>query len=88
MQDYSLGEIKALLTAIVSEDGTIKESKTLKIMGNNAIKYKIESEEKIIYSLYVVIGNNLYNVIFTGDEEGMIEVGEEMFYDIVNTLEF
>lgn len=88
MQEYSLAEIKALLTAIVSEDGEVKETQTFKIMGNNAIKYKIESEEKMIYSLYVVIGNNLYNLIFTGDEEGMIQVGEEMFDDIVKTLEF
>ena len=88
MQDYNLAEIKTLLTAIVNKDGEIKETDTFKIMNNNAIKYKIESEGKIIYSLYVVIGNNLYNLIFTGDEEGMIEVGEEMFDEIVKSLEF
>ena len=88
MQDYNLAEIKTLLTAIVNKDGEIKETDTFKIMNNNAIKYKIESEGKIIYSLYVVIGNNLYNLIFTGDEDGMIEVGEEMFDEIVKSLEF
>lgn len=88
MQDYSLSEIKSLLTVIVSEDGEINKSETLKIMGNNAIKFEIDSEGKRIYSLYVVIGNNLYNLIFTGDEEGMLQVGEEMFDDIVKSLEF
>ena len=88
MQDYSLSEVKALLTAIVSEDGEIKELTTSKIMGNNAIKYEVDSEGKRIYSLYVVIGNNLYNLIFTGDEEGMLQVGEEMFDEIVKSLEF
>lgn len=88
MQDYTLSEIKALLTAIVNKDGVIKETDTFKIMNNNAIKYKVESEDKIIYSLYVVIGNNLYNLIFTGDEEGMLEVGEEFFDEIVESLEF
>ena len=57
-------------------------------MNNNSIKYKVESEGKIIYSLYVVIGNNLYNLIFTGDEEGMLEVGEELFDEIIESLEF
>ncbi len=88
MQNYSLGEIKLLLTSIVGKDGEIKETSSFKIMNNNAIKYKIESEGKIIYSLYVVIGNNLYNLIFTGDEEGMIQIGEEVFNEIVETLEF
>lgn len=88
MQDYSLSEIKALLTTIVNKDGEIKETETFKIMNNNAIKYKVESDGKIIYSLYVVIGNNLYNLIFTGDEEGIIEVGEELFDEIVKSLEF
>lgn len=88
MQDYSLSEIKALLTAIVNKDGEIKTTDTFKIMNNNAIKFKVESEGKIIYSLYVVIGNNLYNLIFTGDEEGMLEVGEELFDEIVKSLEF
>lgn len=88
MQDYSLSEIKALLTTIVNKDGEIKETDTFKIMNNNSIKYKVESEGKIIYSLYVVIGNNLYNLIFTGDEEGMLEVGEELFDEIIESLEF
>ena len=57
-------------------------------LGVAAIKFKVESEGKIIYSLYVVIGNNLYNLIFTGDEEGMLEVGEELFDEIVKSLEF
>lgn len=88
MQNYSLGEIKVLLTSIVSKDGDIKETDSFKIMNNNAIKYKIESDGKIIYSLYVVIGNNLYNLIFTGDETGMLEIGEGLFNEIVETLEF
>lgn len=88
MQNYSLGEIKVLLTSIVSKDGDIKETDSFKIMNNNAIKYKIESDGKIIYSLYVVIGNNLYNLIFTGDEAGMLEIGEGLFNEIVETLEF
>ena len=88
MQDYTIGEVKSLLTTIVSKDGEIKKTETFKIMNNNAIKYQIESENKIIYSLYVVIGNNLYNLIFTGDEEGMMEVGEELFNEIVKSLEF
>ena len=54
-----------------------------------AIKFKILSEEgKIIDSLYIIIGNNLYNLIFTGNEAEMKEVGESIFNDIINSLEF
>lgn len=88
IQEYNLNEIKVLLGSIVSKDGDIKETKTFKIMNNDAIKFKTEEEGRITYSLYVVIGNNLYNLIFKGDEYGMAEVGEELFDDIVNSLEF
>lgn len=88
IQEYNLSEIKMLLSSIVSKDGDIKETKTFKIMNNDAIKFKTESEGKITYSLYVVIGNNLYNLIFTGDEGGMAEIGGELFEDIINSLEF
>ena len=88
IQEYNLNEIKLLLSSIVSKEGDIKETETFKIMNNNAIKFKTEADGKITYSLYVVIGNNLYNLIFKGDEYGMVEVGEELFNDIVNSLEF
>lgn len=88
IQNYNMSQIKALLTSLVRNDGEIIKSETMKLMNNDAIKYKVQSEEKIIYSLYVVIGNNLYNFIFTGDEYGMNEVGEELFDEIIKTLEF
>ncbi|MBQ9280315.1 MAG: S-layer homology domain-containing protein [Clostridia bacterium] len=88
MQKYSLSEIKALLETLARNDGEILESKTFKIMSNDAIQFKIHSEEKMIYSLYVVVGNNLYNFIFTGEENAMNEVGETLFENMVNTLEF
>ncbi|MBQ8299458.1 MAG: S-layer homology domain-containing protein [Clostridia bacterium] len=88
IQEYNLNEIKLLLSSIVSKEGDIKETETFKIMNNNAIKFKTEADGKITYSLYVVIGNNLYNLIFKGEENGMSEVGEELFDDIVDSLEF
>lgn len=89
IQNYSVSEIAYLLSTIASNDGEIIESSTSKIFNNTAVKFKILSEEgKIIDSLYIIIGNNLYNLIFTGNEAEMNEVGEEIFNDIINSLEF
>lgn len=88
IQNYNFNEIKALLTSLVKNDGKILKTESLKIVNNDALKFKIQSEEKLIYSLYVIIGNNLYNFIFTGDEVGMNEVGENLFNEIIETLEF
>ena len=88
MQKYSLSEIRALLETLARNDGEIVEATNFKIMSNDAIQFKIQSEEKMVYSLYVVVGNNLYNFIFTGEEKAMNEVGGTLFENIVNTLEF
>lgn len=88
MQKYSLDEIKTMLSALVKNDGEILDISTSKIMNNDAIKFKIKGEEKTIYSLYVIVGNNLYNFIFTGEEMAMDEVGETLFQSIIDTLEF
>lgn len=89
IQNYSVSEIAYLLSTIASNDGEIIESSTSKIFNNTAVKFKILSEEgKIIDSLYIIIGNNLYNLIFTGNEAEMNEVGEDIFNDIINSLEF
>lgn len=89
IHNYSVSEIAYMLSMIASNDGEILESSTSKIFNNTAVKFKILSEEgKIIDSLYIIIGNNLYNLIFTGNEAEMNEVGESIFNDIINSLEF
>ena len=87
MDKYSIDEVKYLLKNLASNDGEILESENLKIVNNDAIKFKIRSEEKSICSLYIVVGNNLYNLVFTGDSEAMNEVGDKIFTNIINTIE-
>lgn len=87
MDKYSIDEVKYLLKNLASNDGEILESENLKIVNNDAIKFKIRSEEKSICSLYIVVGNNLYNFVFTGDSEAMNEVGDKIFTNIINTIE-
>ena len=87
MDKYSIDEVKYLLKNLASNDGEILESENLKIVNNDAIKFKIKSEEKSICSLYIVVGNNLYNLVFTGDSEAMNEVGDKIFTNIINTIE-
>ena len=88
IQNYNLEDIKYLLSAIASKDGEILGVETSKIINNNAIKFRILSEDRLINSQYIIIGNNLYNLIFTGTESDMKEVGEEIFDSIINSLEF
>lgn len=88
IKDYSLSQIKTLLSSIVSKEENIKDTDVFKIMSYDSIKFVTGDDERVTYSLYVVIGNNLYNFIFKGDENGMKEIGEEMFNNIIMSLEF
>ncbi len=88
MHKYTLDEIKEMLALITSEDGEIIEENIFRVMNNNAIKFKVLSEEKTTNSLFVIIGNNLYNLIFVGETNDMNEVGDDLFNTVINSLEF
>ena len=80
-------EVKNLLTSIARNDGEITKVEDFKIINNEAIRFVIKGEDRIINSLYIVVGNNLYNLIFTGKIDAMNEVGNDMFTNIINTIE-
>ena len=88
IEDYSTNEIMALLRTLVTSDGTITKQGTKKIMNYDAIMFNIDSNEDEIISLYVIVGKNLYNFIFKGNQEYMNSIGEDMFEKIVNSMEF
>ncbi len=88
IEDYSFKQVQNLLKSLIAKDGDLLETDTLKIINNNAVKFKVLTpENKIMYSLYIIIGNNLYDFIFTADEEVMNEVGDYFFDEIINSLE-
>lgn len=87
MENYTIKEVKNLLTSIARNDGEIVKVEDLKIINNEAIKFVIKGEDRIVNSLYIVVGNNLYNLIFTGGIDAMNEVGNDMFTGIINTIE-
>lgn len=88
MKDYSFEEIQYLLKTLAMEDGKLIETETLKIINNDAVLFKIlTSENKVMNSLYIVIGNNLYALIFTADEIAMNEVGDYFFDEIIKSIE-
>ena len=87
MENYTMKEVKNLLTSIARNDGEITKVEDLKIINNEAIRFVIKGEDRIINSLYIVVGNNLYNLIFTGEIDAMNEVGNDMFTNIINTIE-
>ena len=87
MENYTMKEVKNLLTSIARNDGEITKVEDFKIINNEAIRFVIKGEDRIINSLYIVVGNNLYNLIFTGEIDAMNEVGNDMFTNIINTIE-
>ncbi len=87
MENYTMKEVKNLLTSIARNDGEIIKVEDFKIINNDAIRFVIKGEGRMINSLYIVVGNNLYNLIFTGEIDAMNEVGNDMFTNIINTIE-
>lgn len=88
MDKYSLSEKKMLLRTLAKNDGTIIDEEMKKIMTHDAIQFEIESEEDKIISLYVIVGNNLYNFIFKGTSEDVDSIGKDIFLEIINSMEF
>lgn len=88
IDEYSVDEVKTLLKTFVKNDGKIISEEVMKINNHNAIQFEIESENDKIISLYVIIGNNLYNFIFKGEKTKVDLLGKEMFNTIVNSMEF
>lgn len=88
ISDYSLSEIKALLRTLNTSDGKIVSESTGKVADHNSIRFEIVSEDSKIISLYVIIGNNLYNFIFKGEISEVESIGNEVFADIVSSIEF
>lgn len=87
MAEYSFDEVIYILKALAEKDGKIEETKILKDYGRNAVLFKINGEEKLIYTLYIVNGNVLYNFIFRGDKIVMNEIGEGMLKEIIESIE-
>lgn len=88
MENYTIEEIKLLLKTLIKNDGNVINEEIKKINNHDAIQFEIESEEDKIISVYVIIGNNLYNFIFKGNTDAIDSVGKDMFLEIINSMEF
>ena len=87
IQNYSFDEVILLLKTLIENEGELLETEKLKVYNKNSVKFKIESEEKITYSLYIVDKNILYNFIFKAEKDIMNEIGEEFFNEIIRNIE-
>lgn len=88
IDEYSVKEVTALLKTLIKSDGTIVSQKISKISNHDAIFFEVDDGENKIISLYVIVGNNLYNFIFKGEKSRVDSLGKEMFLDIVSSMEF
>ncbi len=88
IDEYSVEEVTALLKTLIKSDGRIVSQKISKISNHDAIFFEVDDGENKIISLYVIVGNNLYNFIFKGEKSRVDSLGKEMFLDIVSSMEF
>ena len=88
IDEYSVEEVTALLKTLIKSDGTIVSQKISKISNHDAIFFEVDDGENKMISLYVIVGNNLYNFIFKGEKSRVDSLGKEMFLDIVSSMEF
>lgn len=87
LENYSTSEIKLMLSTFANADGKVISSKNIKVQQYDAIEFIIKNNDKLSKSLYVIVGNNLYNFIFTGEEEKVNSIGFELFDNVVKSLE-
>ena len=88
INDYSVEQVKSLLRTFVKSDGKIVNEEVMTLNNHPAIQFEIDSDNDKIISLYVIIGNNLYNFIFKGESEKVELLGKDMFNTIINSMEF
>lgn len=88
IDEYSIEEVTALLKTLIKSDGTIVSQEISKISNHDVIFFEVDDGENKIISLYVIVGNNLYNFIFKGEKTRVDTLGKDMFLDIVDSMEF
>lgn len=88
INNYSFNEVVYMLKNLARDDGILKRTETLRVYNNDAAKMEIISEDKLMYSLYVVDGNILYKFLFMSEEEIIKEIGEDLFKQILLSIEF
>lgn len=88
IDEYSIEQVSVLLKNLIKNDGNIVDEKIGKIYNHDTIQFEIVSEEDKIISMYVIVGNNLYNFIYKGEIDKMDAIGKDIFKEIINSMEF
>lgn len=87
MDKYTIEELKTMFDSLAGSEGEILNSEIKKIYKYDAIDYTIKVENKLSRSLYIVAGTRLYKLIFTGDVEKVNSIGNELFDDVIKSIE-
>lgn len=88
LKDYTLEELRVALQSLEGADVEILDSDIKKAYIYDAIEYTVKDGDKRTKSLYVIVETKLYHFIFVGDEDKMVSIGDEIFDDIVSSIQF
>ena len=87
MNQYSINDLKTMFDSLANAEGEVLESKIRKVYQYDAIDYSIKNDGKLSRTLYIVVENKLYKFIFTGDADKVESIGNELFDDVIHTIE-
>lgn len=84
---YSFEEVVYLLKTLAKEEGELLETEVLENLSYKAVLFKITSEGKTKYSLYMLNERILYNFILISNEEIVNEIGKDLFNEVIKSIE-
>ncbi len=87
LEKYSVEQLKVLFESLAKSEGEVISSKSRKVYQYDALEYLIRDGEKLSRNLYIVVGNRLYKLIFTGEASRVESIGNELFDKVINSIE-
>jgi hypothetical protein len=87
MDKYTIEEIKAMLQMLALKDGDLISSTTRNINGYDAIEFVVKNGTKTIKTIYIVAAGRLYSFILTGQTDKINSIGNELFENVIKSVE-
>lgn len=87
MNKYSVEEIKGMLQLLAEEEGDLVSSNIRKVNNYDSIEFVVKDGYKTNITLYIIVSGRLYSFIFTGSTDIINSIGNELFEDVIKSIE-